>query len=177
MMKLKRSFLACLTTLLCLTSGMAAAESGTLSATIPWEGEGRVFRIGPDTMIFLGALRGIVYAETDKGVLNEGFMLCPVTQRINTNTRSTSGVGQCEIAVDGDNVVYAEFVCEGELGRCEGEFRVTGGGGRFTGASGSSKMIVRSPIQVLAIDVASGSELRISTGLAQLTELKYRIPE
>ena len=177
MMKSKPSFLACLTLLLSFSAGAVHAESGTLSASIPWEGEGRVFRIGPQTVIFLGAIRGIVYAETDQGVLNEGFMLCPVTQRVNIDTGATSGVGQCEIAVDGDNVVYAEFVCEGKVGSCEGEFRVTGGGGRYVGASGSSKMRVRSPIQVLALDLGSGSELRIASGLAELVELKYRIPE
>lgn len=104
-------------------------------------------------------------------------MLCPVTQRMNVSTQATSAVGQCEILMDGDNVIYAEFVCEGQVGRCEGEFRVTGGGGRFEGVTGSSKMSVRSPIHVLAVDVASGSELRVSMGLAELDELKYQIPE
>lgn len=176
-MKLKPAILACLGSLMCLGSGVAIAETGTVSATIPWDAQGRVFRIGPETLIFLGALKGIAYATRDDGVLNEGFMLCPVTQRMNVSTQTTSAVGQCEILVDGDNVIYAEFVCEGKVGRCDGEFRVTGGGGRFEGISGSSKMSVRSPIQVLATDVASGSDLRISMGLAELAELKYRIPE
>jgi len=176
-MKLKPAILACLGSLMCLGIGVASAETGTVSATIPWEAKGRVFRIGPETLIFLGAMKGIAYATRDDGVLNEGFMLCPVTQRLNASTQTTSAVGQCEILVAGDDVIYAEFVCEGKVGRCEGEFRVTGGGGRFEGVTGSSKMSVRSPIHVLAPDVASGSELRISMGLAELAELKYRIPE
>lgn len=176
-MNLKPAMLACLGSLMCLGPIAASAESGSVKATIPWEGQGRVFQIGPDTLLFLGAMKGIAYATRDDGVLNEGFLLCPVTQRLNVSTQATSAVGQCEILVDGDDVIYAEFVCEGKVGRCDGEFRVTGGGGRFEGVSGSSKMSVRSPIQVLAMDVASGSELRISMGLAELEELNYRIPE
>ena len=176
-MRLKPAILACLSSLMCLSPLAASAESGTVSATIPWEAEGRVFRIGPETVIFLGALKGIAYAKRDDGVLNEGFMVCPVTQRINLSTQATSAVGQCEILVAGDNVIYAEFVCEGKVGRCNGEFRVTGGGGKYEGVSGSSNMAVRSPIQVLAMDMASGSELRLSMGLAELEELKYRIPD
>ena len=176
-MKLKPAILACLGSLVCLSPLAASAETGTVSATIPWDAEGRIFRIGPESIIFLGALKGIAYAKRDDGMLNEGFMVCPVTQRINLSTQATSAVGQCEILVNGDNVIYAEFVCEGKVGRCDGEFRVTGGGGRFEGTTGSSKMSVRSPIQVLAMDMASGSELRLSMGLAELEELKYRIPE
>lgn len=176
-MKLKPVVLAGLVSLLVVSPFTASAETGTVTATIPWEGQGQVYRIGPDTMLFLGVLKGIAYAKRQDGVLNEGFMICPVTQRINVSTQGTSAVGQCEILVAGDDVIYAEFVCEGAVGRCDGEFRLTGGGGRFAGSSGSSKMTVRSPIQVLATDMASGSELRLSMGLAELEELRYRIPD
>lgn len=168
---------ASLACLLLLSSGGVSAGSGTLSATIPWEGRGQVFRIGPQTLIFLGSIHGIVYTKTDDGILNEAFVLCPITQRMNVSTQATSGVGQCEIAVDGDHVAYGEFVCEGQMGRCEGQFRLTGGSGRFAGATGSGKMRVRSPIQLLASDLASGGQLRIASGLAELLDVKYRIPE
>jgi hypothetical protein len=176
-MKLKPAILVCLSSLMCLGAAAAGAETGTERATIPWEGKGRVYRIGPETVLFLGAMKGIVYAERDDGILNEGFMVCPLTQRINLTAGASSAVGQCEILVEGDHVIYAEFVCEGPLGRCEGEFRLTDGGGRFKGISGSSKLTVRAPLHVIAVDVASGSEVRVATGLAELPELKFRIPE
>ena len=50
----------------------AAAEEKTISVTIPWTGEGRIYQIGVDQLKFLGHLGGIAYAENAAGNLDEG---------------------------------------------------------------------------------------------------------
>ena len=49
-------------TAFCLLFGSAAnaAEQGSVNVMIPWEGEGRVFNVAPTTMMFLGAIEGIM---------------------------------------------------------------------------------------------------------------------
>ena len=37
------------------------AEEQTVSMMAPWDGEGRVFKVGPDKLKFMGAFDGIIY--------------------------------------------------------------------------------------------------------------------
>jgi hypothetical protein len=147
----------------------------TLKAIVPWDGEGRLFRIGLDTMLFQGALEGIMYVETSEGKLNEGFVMCPATQKLDLKTRATSGSGNCMITVSGGDTVFATWTCAGQLGSCKGDLQLTGGSGQFEGITGSSKLIIRSPLSVLASDMASGSTIRVASGIAILPELKYQL--
>ena len=160
--------------LLCFSAGAQAEES--LKAIIPWDGEGRVFRIGMDTMLFLGAFEGIMYVETSEGELDEGFVVCPVNQILDLKTKATTGSGHCMITASGGDTVFAEWTCSGKVGGCKGNFKLTGGSGKFKGITGSSKLIVRSPLSVLAGDMASGSVVRVASGIAILPELKYKMP-
>lgn len=153
-----------------------AEEMQSLKAFIPWDGEGRVFKIGPDTMLFLGAFKGVIYAEKAQGELDEGFVDCPVTQKIDIKTQATSGSGYCMITISESKTVYAEWTCKGKVGGCLGEFKVTGGTGELEGITGSSKLVVRSPLSALVADMANGSVLRAASGIAILPELKYRLP-
>jgi hypothetical protein len=161
--------------LLSLSIGVLAQQK-SLKAIIPWDGEGRVFRIGTDTMLFLGAFKGIIYVETSEGKLNEGFVMCPATQKLDLKSRTTSGSGHCMITASEGDTVYAEWTCTGKVGGCNGDFILTGGTGKFKGVTGASKLKVRTPLNVLAEGMSSGSVLRIASGLAILTELKYEIP-
>ena len=178
-MTLKRIFLASVVvTLLLAVSPLRAAEQDTVQATIPWDGEGQVFQVSTDTVLFLGALKGIMYVENSKGEMNEGFVVCPIMQEIDLKTGSTKASGHCEITASADDVVYAKLTCKGKVGAggCEGEFTLTDGEGRFKGVSGSGKLRVRSPMRALIGDLASGSVLRVASGLATIDDLKYRIP-
>jgi len=160
--------------LMVFPAGAQAEES--LKAIIPWDGEGRVFRIGMDTVLFLGAFEGIMYVETAEGELDEGFVVCPVNQTIDLKTKATTGSGHCMITASGGDTVFAEWTCSGKVGGCKGNFKLTGGSGQFKGITGSSKLIVRSPLSVLASDMASGSVIRVASGIAILPELKYTVP-
>jgi hypothetical protein len=158
---------------LALTAG---AEQKSLQAIIPWDAEGQLFQVGTDTMLFLGSLEGIIYFETEEGELNEGFVECPLNQKVDMKTQTTLGSGHCMISVSPEETVYAEWTCEGRVGICEGDFNLTAGTGKLEGISGSSRIILRSPLRLLAIDMGSGSELRVKSGLAVLPKLSYEIP-
>ncbi len=176
-MKIKRNTAVVLVAMALLGCSISlTAEPLSLRAMIPWDGEGRVFRIDTDTMMFLGAYEGIIYIETSEGELNEGFVMCPATQKLNLKTGTTTAEGHCMITPSGGDTVYAKWTCSGEPGQCRGTFTLTGGTGRFEGITGSSQLAVRSPLRALVADMSDGRVMRVASGLAQLTELKYEIP-
>ncbi|MCU7959401.1 MAG: hypothetical protein KZQ58_05260 [gamma proteobacterium symbiont of Bathyaustriella thionipta] len=154
-----------------------AAESTTAAkALIPWDAEGRVYRISVDTVLFQGDLEGILYLQTSQGEFDEGFVRCPAAQELNTKTGNTHASGNCMITVDGGDTAFAEWTCHGKIGHCKGQFKLTGGSGRLEGLTGSSSFMIRSPMRLLAIDKPSDSAISISSGLAILPDLKYSIP-
>jgi hypothetical protein len=162
--------------ILCAWSDVTFAASSTVSAVIPWQGQGQIFPIGTDKLRFLGAIEGIMYVETAEGALNEAFVQCPIVQEIDLTSETTSATGSCTIVVSTEDAVFAELTCSGVRGYCTGEFKLTGGTGRFSGVSGSSKMTVRSPVHALAQDLSDGTVLQIAAGILQLPELKVILP-
>jgi len=164
------------TLILCAWSGLTFAASITVSAVIPWQGQGQIFPIGTDKLRFLGAIEGIMYVETAEGALNEAFVQCPIVQDIDVTNETTSATGNCTIIVSTEDAVFAELTCRGMQGYCSGEFKLTGGTGRFSGISGSSRMTVRSPVHALARNLSDGSVLQIAAGILQLPELKITLP-
>lgn len=175
-MTVKQIFIASLATVCALgTPSVRAAESGTVQAIIPWEGEGRVYRVAADRMKFLGELEGVMYIESSKGEMHEAFVSCPITQTLNQDG-STVAEGECEITASSDTVLFATLTCKGEIGNCRGDFTLTGGLGNFAGISGAGGLRVRSPIRALAADLGSGALLRVGSGLAVISDLKYTIP-
>lgn len=162
--------------LLLALSPARAAESGTVQAIIPWDAQGQVFQVSTNRMQFLGALKGIMYVEKSSGEMNEAFVVCPIVQELDLETGETKATGNCEITASSESVLYATLSCKGKVGQCSGEFTLTDGEGKFTGISGSGKIKVRSPIRALAADLASGSLLRVGSGLAVISDLKYSVP-
>ncbi len=178
-MIVKRIFLAPLMAiLLSIAASAQAAEKGTVQAAIPWDGEGRVYQVNSTTIVFMGALQGIMYVESATGEMNEGFVVCPVMQKLDTESGNTEAIGHCEITASPEDVLYAKMTCKGKLGSggCGGSFELTDGEGKFKGISGSGKLRVRSPMQAIASDLASGATVRVATGLATIKDLNYSIP-
>lgn len=176
-MIVQRALLASVATFLVLSFSPAqAAEKDTVQAIIPWEAEGRVFQVDTQTMMFLGAFTGIMYIESSQGELHEAFIMCPITQKLNVDDRSTEAVGHCEISASPNDVAYAEISCTGEVGSCAGTFTLTDGEGRFSGISGEGALRVRSPMRELITDMAAGANLRVASGLAVIKDLQYRTP-
>ena len=163
--------------ILCAWSGLTLAATTTVSAIIPWQGQGQIFPIGTDKLRFLGAIEGVMYIETAEGALNEAFVQCPIVQDIDVTSETTSATGNCTIVVSTEDSVFAELTCSGIQGYCSGEFKLTGGTGQFSGISGSSKMTVRSPVHALARDLSDGTVLQIAAGILQLPELTFSLAE
>jgi hypothetical protein len=165
-------------TAFCLLFGSAAnaAEQGSVNVMIPWEGEGRVFNVAPTTMMFLGAIEGIMYIESSQGDMHEAFIICPIMQELDLESGDTNALGRCEITASPESVAYASLSCKGRVGVCEGDFTLVGGEGTLAGISGSGKLRVRSPIRALAGDLGTGALLRVASGLAVIDELQFKIP-
>ncbi len=153
-----------------------SAEKNSLEAFIPYNGEGQVFQVGPETMLFMGDFEGIMYVKTAEGEMDEAFVRCPAIQELNLETKASSGSGYCEISISPGNTVYAKWNCAGEPSGCEGEFVLTAGTGDYVGITGSSKLVVRSPLHALVGGSATGSAIVAKTGLAVLPMLSYEIP-
>ena len=117
-----------------------------------------------------------MYVETAEGAMNEAFVRCPIVQDIDAADQSTSTSGHCVITVSPDDTVFAEITCKGIAGLCKGEFRITGGTGRFAGVSGSGKMTVRSPVHALAANLTDGTLIHAAAGLLQIPVLKVNLP-
>ena len=176
-MTVMRSYLISTAVLLLLNIlPVYAAEQGTVQAIIPWEAEGRVFQVDTSTIMFLGAVKGVMYVESSRGEMHEAFVMCPLIQKLFLETGKTEGVAHCEISASPENIAYAEISCSGEVGNCQGTFTLIGGEGKFAGISGTGTLRVRSPMHALIADMAAGAVLRVASGLMVVKDLKYRIP-
>ena len=154
----------------------AQAEEIELNILAPWEAAGQIFKIGPETLQFIGTFQGIMYIEDGSDELDAALLVCPATQEINMATNETVAHGRCMITESGGSRVYAEFICKGRLGSCDGTFKLTGGEGPYEGIQGSSKMVIRSALGGMAVDLDSGSVIRAAKGLAAWPNLKYTVP-
>ena len=153
-----------------------AAEQDTVQAIIPWEGEGRVFQVDTGTMMFLGAFHGVIYVQSSRGDIHEAFVMCPVRQTVGLETGKSEANGHCEITASSVDVAYAELSCDGEVGDCQGSFKLVDGEGEFAGISGEGKLRVRSPFGAMVEGIAAGADIRIASGIAIIDNLEYRIP-
>jgi hypothetical protein len=151
------------------------AEEVNLKILAPWEAAGRVFKVGPEKLQFLGTFEGIMYIEDGKGTLDAALFVCPATQEINMVNSQTIAHGRCLISED-EGIVYAEFTCQGVVGACQGKFNITGGEGPFEGIQGSSDIIIRSALGAMAVDQKSGTVIQAAEGLAVWPNLKYTLP-
>ena len=159
------------------TIGSAQAEEGTVEAMAPWEGEGQVFQIAPEKVIFMGAFNGIVYLQQGEGALDAMIMLCPGTQETNLKDQSTKSTGYCTFQGASGDRVFARWDCEGKAGGCNGRMTLTGGTGQFEGITGGGEMAARTVLADLAANLESGSVVKSAAGLVVWPKLSYKIPE
>ncbi len=176
-MTVKRSYLISAAVLLLLNlSPVYAAERDSVQVIIPWEAQGAVFQVDTGTMMFLGALNGVMYIQSSRGEMHEAFIMCPLIQKLFLETGKTEAVAHCEISASPEDVAYAELSCSGEVGSCQGTFTLIDGEGKFAGISGTGSLRVRSPMHALITGMAAGADVRIASGLAVVKDLNYRIP-
>ncbi len=154
----------------------AQAEEVELNILAPWEAAGQIFKVGPETLQFIGTFQGIMYIEDGSDELDAALLVCPATQEINMTTKETIAHGRCMITESDGHHVYAEFTCKGRLGSCDGKFTLTDGEGPYKGIQGGSKIQIRSALGGMAVDMDSGSVIRAAKGLAVWPQLKYTVP-
>jgi hypothetical protein len=157
------------------STGPALAEQQAVKIMMPWDGEGTIHTIGVDQLLFMGEFKGIMYVEKDGGELDTAYATCPASQHIDIKNKQSKAEGYCTITVSSEDVVFAEWVCQGKVGACEGKLSLTGGTGRFAGVTGSSEMIVRSVLNTLVAGMGNGDAIRSATGLAIFPKLTYTL--
>jgi hypothetical protein len=154
----------------------AAEEDATVRAFAAWQGQGQLFETGPKQVTFVGAFTGTMYIDTEKGPLASGSMVCPAVVTIDSDDGTQEGKGRCTITGQGGDRAYAEITCTGlHFIGCNGDFKLTGGTGRFAGISGGGPVNIRSEFG--AIGTPSGTSAQeATTGILYLRELHYKIP-
>ncbi len=177
MKKTFRYFLSLFTivVLLGLVSSVQAEEE-TLSIMAPWEGQGRVFQIGPEKLKFLGSFEKIMYIENAKGALDAAAFICPAVQEIDAKSGKTTAIGNCIITTEKGDLVFSEWELAGVIGASQGKFTITGGTGSLKGITGSGDMYVRTALGAAAVDLESGAVLKAAAGMALWPELKVKRP-
>jgi hypothetical protein len=94
-----------------IIAGMAAtleAKEVKLKVTGPWKAAGRVYKVGPELLQFLGTFQGIMYIEDGKGELDAAAFVCPATEELNVNNGQTIAHGRCMVTGSGGHSVYNE---------------------------------------------------------------------
>jgi hypothetical protein len=158
-------------------SGLAGAEDCTSTLLFPWDAHGKVYEVAPKTLMFVGEIKGTLYAETGKGVLDAASMRCPMLYEIDVTNGNTRGEGRCAIHPKGSSdMVYATYSCQGEIGSCAGQLYLSGGTGRFEGISGSGGLVSRTGASELAVRLGPGGAISNAEGLMTLREFSYSTP-
>ncbi len=162
--------------LIIASAASVPAEEVKLKILGPWEAAGRIFRVGPELLQFLGTFQGIMYIEDGEGKLDAAVFMCPATQEINITNSQTIAHGRCMVTGSDGHAVFADFTTKGVVGASQGTFKITGGEGPFKGIQGSSDMVIRSALGSLAVDLESGAVIQSAEGLAVWPNLTYTRP-
>jgi hypothetical protein len=161
--------------ILLLPIGASAGEEQTITAFVPWVGQGATFQTGAKDLTFIGSLVGPVYVESDKGPIPPGRMTCPAMIKDNENAEQQA-TGNCVVKGKDGALLFAEISCKGVfLVGCDGEFKITGGTDRFAGVTGGGPVLVRSDSRTIAVTSdAIGQDQ--GAGILYLRGLHYTLP-
>lgn len=122
----------------------AADEAVAVNAFATWQAQGQVIETGTEQVSIVGVLGGMLYVETSEGPADAGDIACPAVIRVNADTGRQAASGACVFTAHDGARAFGEWECTGvHLVGCRGEFRLTGGVGRFAGATGKSSLLFR----------------------------------
>ena len=129
-------------TMLVVAAGLSQPASGEEEATVNAfavvVGQGESIQTGPKEATFVGVLTGTLFAETEKGPIEVGAILCPATIKIGIEDGTQKGAGSCAITGKDGAQMFADISCTGVyLVGCDGQLKLTGGTKRYEGISGS----------------------------------------
>lgn len=158
-------------------TSVRAAEETTVAALATWQSEGRLFRIGEDSGLFVGGLSGIMFVEKGGGGLNAAKIVCPAMMEVRFKDAYMTGEGRCIITGVKGNRVFAKWRCVGiALIGCKGAFELTAGTGEFQGVTGGGEIIFRTAVSEFARKSSEDNARGIGLGLAVWPRLTYRLP-
>ena len=133
--------------LLAVAQSASAQQAGSLNAYAPISTTGQFLETGPGVISYVGLTTGIMFFETDAGVMNSGNLSCTIAMDVETSSSDALASGQCRILGTQGKVLFGRYECTGSLGLgCDGSFSVTGGSDEFEGASGGGKFLMRTLI-------------------------------
>lgn len=124
----------------------AAAQDDvqTFNAFAVVTANGTIVRSAEKQVMVVATLAGPFFVETDEGPQQGGRVSCATSARIDQATRKTSASGACTFTAHDGATAWGDWDCAGyELVGCRGAFKLTGGTGRFAGASGESTLLWR----------------------------------
>jgi hypothetical protein len=147
-----------------------------IDAIVAWTGNGTSYEVGSDRAVFVGALTGPVYVQTDKGWVPSGTATCPMMIDVETTTAAQTAQGRCTIENPDGDMIFAEVACSGvyRVG-CDGTMTLTGGTGAFEGVTGSGEITVRSERRNV-VDSGNGTTQEDGVGIMMIEGLSYTLP-
>lgn len=150
-------------------SGLAGAADCGGTLVFPWTAQGKVYEVGAKTLMFVGEIKGTLYAESGKGLLDAAPMICPMLYEIDAASGENRGEGRCAIYPRGvEGVVHAVYSCKGPSGSCEGRFDLSGGRGKLEGITGWGPLVSRTGASEMAVKLGPGGLISNAEGLMTL---------
>jgi hypothetical protein len=123
-----------------LLAGTAGAEEIHGEATFAWLAVGQSYTLGDGRPYFVGAFSGInVFKDDGGGPLANSAIQCP-----GYNDIGVDAAGYCIVTAGDGDKVFIKWTCvaaepaAGDLAACEGRADITGGTGKFDGATGGN---------------------------------------
>ena len=155
---------------------VAPAEEHALRAVAPWAGRMRIYVMGQQQALALGAFTGRLAAEPESSPLHGAELLCPGAVDADYAANTLRGNGYCVMTTASKDRVFSRWTCTGvpEQG-CAGQLALTGGTGAYQGVTGSGDL----SLQLTLADLTRLNQLESDydvKGLATLATLRYRTP-
>src|SRR5262249_35266144 len=120
----------------------AIAEEAKVTAFSVWQGKGQTYATGLKQGTLVGTVSGPMYIITEQGPVSAGDMVCPLVVTFDESDGSQTGQVRCIISGK-DGTVFGQLTCTGfQFVGCSGDFKITGGTGRFSGITGGGKALV-----------------------------------
>ena len=155
----------------------AVAEENKIEAFTVWQGKGQTYATGLKQGTLVGTATGPMYIMTEKGPILSGDTVCPLVVTFDESDGSQTGRLRCIITTK-DGTVFGELTCTGfQFVGCSGDFKITGGTGRFNGVTGGGKVLIHSESRSTGANrAADGSLTEEARGIMYWKELEYTIP-
>jgi len=154
-----------------------AAEQSNIVAFAVVQGQGQTYPTDVKQGTFIGTFVGTMYTLTDQGPQDSGDLVCPAVITFDLADKSQIAHARCSISNKDGAAFYGELSCTGtELAGCNGDFKITGGTGRFAGITGSGKALVRAESRSIGDKDANGAVPEQAKGIIYWRDLQYKIP-